>query len=143
VGSGLVKLSTEYEPNLGRVEVVVQDIQRVFVNIVSNALDAVERRRRQSGADYVPTLSIKTLDRGDRVEVRVRDNGIGIPASSLDLIFQPFFTTKPPGEGTGLGLSISHDIVVRGHGGELRAEGLAGEFAEFVVVLPRRSAPLR
>ena len=95
------------------------------------------------GAAYVPALVVRTTDLGDRVEIRVRDNGPGILPAVVGEIWSPFFTTKPPGEGTGLGLSISHDIVVQGHQGELRVETEPGEFTEFVITLPRRSAGSR
>jgi len=92
--------------------------------------------------DFKPVLVVKTQNLGDRIEIRVRDNGGGIPATVAEKIFTPFFTTKPPGEGTGLGLSISHDIIVQGHGGTLDFVSTEGESTEFIVVLPKHAATL-
>ena len=89
------------------------------------------------GSDYEPTVRITTLDLGDAVEIRVRDNGIGIPAEIREKLFQPFFTTKPTGEGTGLGLSISYDIVTQQHGGSIAVDSKVGEYSEFTIRLPR------
>jgi signal transduction histidine kinase len=129
----------DYDPEAGMVEMVTQDISRVVVNLVSNARYSVERKHRR-GVAFVPTVVVSSRSLGSSVEIRVRDNGLGIPAVERERIFLPFFTTKPSGEGTGLGLSISHDIVVRGHQGNLQVESVEGEFAEFRVVLPRRQA---
>ena len=109
----------------------------MFVNLLNNAFYAVRKRELEGASDYAPTVRIETrsLD-GGNAEVRIRDNGIGIPDVEIDHLFTPFFTTKPPGEGTGLGLSISHDIVVEQHGGTLRAESAPGEFTEFIIALP-------
>jgi histidine kinase len=133
-----VRITTEYDGNVGAVEIDVPDMTRVFVNLINNARHAVEQNGKRLGPGYSPTIRVCTRDRGDRVEVRVRDNGAGVPRDLLDKIFVPFFTTKPPGEGTGLGLSISHDIVTRGHKGELRVDSVEGEFAEFIVAIPKR-----
>ncbi|HET6339755.1 MAG TPA: AAA family ATPase [Polyangiales bacterium] len=119
-------------------EVVVEDIARVFTNLVLNARYAMRQKVQRGGAGYLPELVISTCDRGERVEIRLRDNGIGIAAAMLDKVFVPFFTTKPAGEGTGLGLSICHDLVVRSHGGSLRVESVEGEYAEFILSLPKR-----
>src|SRR5271170_250096 len=101
---------------------------------------AVNKRRREGGDPaFAPTLTLTTRDRGDEIEVRVRDNGIGIPPEIRDKLFQPFFTTKPTGEGTGLGLSISYDIVVQEHGGSITVDSQPGEFTEFTVRLPRHA----
>ncbi len=131
-----VRITTDYDPNVGPVAIDVQDITRVFVNLINNARHAVGQNAKRLGPGYAPVINVCTRARGNRVEVRVRDNGVGVPKELLDRIFVPFFTTKPSGEGTGLGLSISHDIVNRGHGGELRVESVEGEFAEFIVALP-------
>ena len=96
------------------------------------------RRRRYDG--YEPTLAAATKNLGDRVEIRIRDNGTGIPPEVRDKMFNPFFTTKPPGEGTGLGLSLSHDIVVKQHAGSIEVDTQPGEFTEFKVILPRMAA---
>jgi two-component system NtrC family sensor kinase len=137
-----VTLERDYAPALAPIELVPQDITRVCLNLFGNGFYAISKRRDE-GADatYRPTLRVATRELGDAVEIRVRDNGIGIPDASRDRLFQPFFTTKPPGEGTGLGLSISHDIVTQQHGGTITVASRAGEFTEFVVRLPRaRSA---
>lgn len=137
-GTEHISLQTEFDGAVSSVELVVEDISRVFVNIINNAFYSVEQKRSKLGPSYVPLVSLRTRDLGQRVEVKIRDNGTGISARSKDKIFSPFFTTKPPRDGTGLGLSISHDIVVRAHGGELRVDSVEGEYAEFILVLPRR-----
>jgi signal transduction histidine kinase len=110
---------------------------RVFLNLCGNGFYAANKRRLAKEAGYRPTLKISTRDLGDKVEIRVRDNGTGIPAEVRDKLFQPFFTTKPTGEGTGLGLSISYDIVTQQHGGSIEVESEVGGFTEFTVRLPR------
>ena len=121
-----------YDPTLGTVFAVPQDISRVFLNIVNNACYATHERKRQADASgeqgYAPTLQVTTRNLGDVVEVRIRDNGNGIPPEIRDRIFNPFFTTKPTGLGTGLGLSISHDIVVQQHHGQLEVNSEPGRF---------------
>ena len=97
------------------------------------------KRQREEGDRYRATLNVSTRDLGEQVEVRVRDNGIGIPPEAREKLFQPFFTTKPTGEGTGLGLSISYDIVTQQHGGTIVVDSVPGEFSEFTIRLPRRS----
>jgi signal transduction histidine kinase len=111
---------------------------RVFLNLFGNGFYAVNKRRRE-GADpsFRPLLKVATLDLGEAVEIRVRDNGTGIPPELRDNLFQPFFTTKPTGEGTGLGLSISYDIITQQHGGTIEADSTFGEFTEFTIRLPR------
>src|SRR5262249_24738249 len=103
---------------------------------------AIQRKAEANGGDYVPTLAASTKSLGDRVEIRVRDNGTGIPSDVKEKIFNPFFTTKPAGEGTGLGLSISHDIIVKQHGGSIEVDTQPGEFTEIRVILPRAAALL-
>jgi histidine kinase len=120
------------------VIVAPEDIGRVVLNLASNALYSLDAKKKALGAAFSPVLKASTRDLGDRFEIRVRDNGQGIPAGMHHRLFSPFFTTKPPGEGTGLGLSISHDIVVQGHGGTLEFTSEEGEYAEFVVTLPKR-----
>jgi len=100
-----------------------------------------KRQRESAEAEFQPTLTVATRDLGDAVEVRVRDNGIGIPDEIRDKLFQPFFTTKPTGEGTGLGLSISYDIVTQQHGGTIAVDSRVGEFTEFTIRLPRGGMP--
>ena len=100
------------------------------------------RKAEAKGADHEPTSAAATKNLGDRVEIRIRDNGTGIPAAVKEKMFDPFFTTKPAGEGTGLGLSISHDIIVKQHGGSIEVDTEPGEFAEITVILPRASGAL-
>ena len=129
-------LETHYDPAVGLVRVVPQTLCRVFLNLLDNACYAVAARRREAGADFAPRITVTTTRVEAGIEIRIRDNGTGIPAADRDKIFEPFFTTKPPGQGTGLGLSISHDIV-RQHGGDLRVDSEEGAYAEFVVSLPQ------
>ena len=127
-------LGTEIAP----IELVPQDITRVFLNLFGNGFYAANKRQQGNAApSFQPALKVTTRDFGDAVEVRVRDNGAGIPTEIKDKLFQPFFTTKPTGEGTGLGLSISYDIVTQQHGGTIEVDSEAGEFTEFTVRLPR------
>jgi signal transduction histidine kinase len=136
-----VTLECDLDPSIGPIEAVPQDLTRVFLNLFGNAFYAVNKRRREGGnSAFAPILTITTRNRGDEIEVRVRDNGTGIPPEIRDKLFQPFFTTKPTGEGTGLGLSISYDIVVQEHGGSITVDSQPGEFTEFTVRLPRHGA---
>jgi two-component system, NtrC family, sensor kinase len=129
-------LDTFYDLKLEKVEVVPQDIGRVLLNLFNNAFYAVQQRQKLGQEDYQPTVTVSThRQEGQQVEIRVRDNGTGMPESVKQKIFQPFFTTKPTGQGTGLGLSLSYDII-KGHGGELQVESVEGEFTEFMVQLP-------
>ena len=137
-----VGITTEYDPQIGQVEIVDADVSRVFINLVNNACYATRQKQRVLGAAYAPLLSVRTSALGDRVEVRIRDNGTGIPAGIVDKIYNPFFTTKPAGEGTGLGLSIGYDVIVQGHQGSIEVDSTEGEFTEFVVTLPRRALAL-
>jgi len=132
-----IQIETEYDIAIGNVHAVAQDLSRVFVNLINNALYSVEQKSIRLGASYLPAIGVRTIALGDDLEVRVRDNGDGIPPGLLSKVFTPFFTTKPSGQGSGLGLSISHEVVVRGHGGDLRVESVEGEYAEFIVSLPR------
>jgi signal transduction histidine kinase len=134
-----VTLRRELDPAVGEIEVNPQELTRVLLNLFSNGFYAV-RQRAQDGRDsgYAPTLSVTTRAARDRVEIRVHDNGTGIPEAVRAKIFDPFFTTKPAGEGTGLGLSLSHDIIVKQHGGSFDVETEAGAFTEFILNLPRR-----
>jgi signal transduction histidine kinase len=121
------------------IEVVPQDVTRVFLNLFGNGFYAANKRQLSStGSEYRPTLTVSTRDLGEAVEITVRDNGTGIPPEVRAKLFQPFFTTKPTGEGTGLGLSISYDIVTQQHGGSIDVETEPGSFTEFTVRLPRR-----
>ncbi len=135
-----VTLQRDFDPSAGAIEVFPQEITRVFLNLVSNGFYAVTKRRRENGgADFEPTLRATTKNLGDTVEIRIRDNGTGIPPEVKDRMFNPFFTTKPAGEGTGLGLSMSHDIIVKQHGGTIDVDTKPGHFTEFRIVLPRTS----
>jgi two-component system, NtrC family, sensor kinase len=128
---------------VGEVDLFPQEITRVLLNLISNGFYAAAKRKAETnGSDYEPTLTAATSNLGDRVEIRIRDNGTGIPPEVKEKMFNPFFTTKPAGEGTGLGLSISHDIIVKQHGGSIEVETQPGAFTEFRIVLPRASLPL-
>jgi signal transduction histidine kinase/ligand-binding sensor domain-containing protein len=130
-------IEREYDPEVGQVEVVPQNLSRVFLNILNNACYALDEKKKKSGEGFSPTLSVTSKRLGNCVEIRIRDNGNGIPKDIREKIFNPFFTTKPSGQGTGLGLSISHDIIVQEHGGEIKVETEEGKFTEFVVRLPK------
>jgi two-component system NtrC family sensor kinase len=137
-----IGLEHDYAPMLKPIELVPQEITRVFLNLFGNGFYAAHKRVQQSAdASFQPLLTVATRDFDDAVEVRIRDNGIGIPAEIRDKLFQPFFTTKPTGEGTGLGLSISYDIVTQQHGGTIEVESRVGEFTEFTLRLPRAYRP--
>jgi two-component system NtrC family sensor kinase len=113
-------------------------VTRVLLNLISNGFYAATKRKGQTdGGDYEPTLLAATRNLGESVEIRIRDNGTGIPPEVKEQMFNPFFTTKPAGEGTGLGLSISHDIIVKQHGGSIEVDTQPGEFTEIRIILPR------
>ena len=115
----------------------------MLLNLISNGFYAATKRKAETnGGSYEPTLAAATKNLGDSVEIRIRDNGAGIPTEVREKIFNPFFTTKPAGEGTGLGLSISHDIIVKQHGGSIEVDTKPGEFTEFRIVLPRTGMAL-
>jgi signal transduction histidine kinase len=137
-----ITLQRDLDPNAGMVDVYPQEITRVFLNLISNGFYAATKRKENgAGNDFEPTLSATTRSLGNRgVEIRIRDNGTGIPPEVKEKMFNPFFTTKPAGEGTGLGLSMSHDIVVKQHGGKIDVTTEPGAFTEFVITLPRASA---
>jgi len=120
---------------IGKINIVPQDIGRVLLNLYNNAFYAVSEKKKQQGESYEPTVSIKTKKLNNKIEIRIKDNGNGIPPKVLDKIYQPFFTTKPTGQGTGLGLSLAYDIV-KAHAGEINVETKEGEGAEFVINLP-------
>ena len=137
-----VAIEQALDPATGEADVFPQDITRVLLNLISNGFYAATKRKTQAGDGFEPVLVAATRSLGDRVEIRIRDNGTGIPPDVKEKIFNPFFTTKPAGEGTGLGLSLSHDIVVKQHGGSIEVETKPGEFTEFRVTLPRAGAAL-
>jgi signal transduction histidine kinase len=129
-------LEADYDGSLGLVLVVAEDLGRVFLNLIGNAFHSVHEKKKISPGVYSPTIRLITRRLSDWVEIRIRDNGCGVPAAIRDKIFQPFFTTKPTGSGTGLGLSISYDIVVREHQGKITLDTEEGHHAEFIISLP-------
>jgi signal transduction histidine kinase len=131
-------LERDFDPDAGIIEAFPQEITRVLLNLISNGFYAVTTRANADAA-FAPVLRASTGNLGERVEIRIRDNGTGITAEVREKMFNPFFTTKPAGEGTGLGLSMSHDIIVKQHGGSIDVESEPGVFTEFVIVLPRSS----
>jgi signal transduction histidine kinase len=136
-----VTLGRSFDPTVGQADVFPQDVSRVLLNLISNGFDAVAKRKSEAGAgDFEPMLAAATRNLGDRVEIKIRDNGTGIPPDVKEKMFNPFFTTKPAGQGTGLGLSISHDIIVKQHRGSIEVDTRLGEFTEIRIILPRASA---
>jgi signal transduction histidine kinase len=133
-----ITLENHYDEKLAPIEVVPQDLSRVFLNITNNGCYAAHQKKLQSSDGFRPTLRVTTRDIGDEVEVRIHDNGTGMPKSVVQKIFNPFFTTKPTGSGTGLGLSLSYQIVVEQHKGTIRVDTRDGEYTEFIVTLPKR-----
>jgi signal transduction histidine kinase len=129
-----VTMQTDYDQSIDGIEVVSQDFGRVFLNLYNNALYAVTTKKEQQRENYEPEVIVSTRKLGNKIEIRVKDNGIGIPQNIKSKIFQPFFTTKPTGQGTGLGLSLSYDII-KAHGGEIKVESKEGEFTEFVILI--------
>jgi two-component system, NtrC family, sensor kinase len=135
-----ITLQRDFDANAGAIDVFPQEITRAFINLISNGFYAATKRKTEhGGSDFEPVLRAVTKNHGDSVEIRVRDNGTGIPPEVKEKMFNPFFTTKPAGEGTGLGLSMSHDIIVKQHGGRIDVETEPGQFTEFTIVLPRTS----
>jgi signal transduction histidine kinase len=133
-----IKLEQCFDPSAGGADIFPQDIRRALLNMISNGFYAATRRKAETnGRDYEPTLTASTKSLGDRVEIKIRDNGTGMTPDVKEKMFNPFFTTKPTGEGTGLGLSISHDIIVKQHGGSLEVDTQPGGFTEIRVILPR------
>ncbi|MGX4806055.1 sensor histidine kinase [Bradyrhizobium guangdongense] len=132
-----VTLERDLDPTAGMADIYPQEITRVFLNLISNGFYAAAKRKESAAEGFEPTLSAVTKNLGGRVEIRIRDNGTGIPQEVKEKMFNPFFTTKPAGEGTGLGLSMSHDIIVKQHGGTIDVNTEAGVFTEFIITLPR------
>lgn len=131
-------MDTHFDPAVGKIRTVPQDMGRVVLNLITNAFYTVSEKKKQmpTGSVYEPTVTVRTQKIKGGVEIKVKDNGNGIPEKIRDKIFQPFFTTKPTGQGTGLGLSLSYEIVTKAHGGELKVESREGDFTEFTVILP-------
>ena len=127
-------MKTNFDDSLGKINIVPQDIGRVVLNLITNAFYSVTQKKKQMIPGYEPTVTVSTRKQGNKVEIRVKDNGNGVPARVKEKIFQPFFTTKPTGQGTGLGLSLSYDII-KAHGGEMIVESEEGQFAEFIILL--------
>lgn len=134
-----ITIERDFDENLKEISIVPQDISRVFLNIINNGFYEANKKKKKLNGEFSPTLKVSTIDTKDKIEVRIRDNGNGIPVEVRDKLFNPFFTTKPSGEGTGLGLSLSHDIVVKQHQGEIRFETESGQYTEFVICLPRNN----
>ncbi len=138
------KMVTDFDPAIGKIEVVPQDFGRVLLNLINNAFYAVHQKGKQTSESgqlsesYSPTVSVSTKQLKNAVEIRIKDNGTGIPDSLRAKIFQPFFTTKPTGQGTGLGLSLAYDIVTKGHGGTMEVETKEGEGTTFIIKLPKQ-----
>ena len=128
-------LRTDFDPAMGRIDIIPNDISRVLLNLYNNAFYAVMEKSKVAGAGFEPVISVRTKKLGDKIEIRIKDNGTGVPEKIKEKIFQPFFTTKPTGVGTGLGLSLSYEII-KAHQGELTVTSAEGEFTEFVIELP-------
>ena len=132
-----VKIETEFDPSIGKISVVPQDLSRAFLNIVNNACYAANDKRKNAKNGFNPIVKVSAKNLGDKVEIRIRDNGNGIPHEVLNRMFNPFFTTKPAGVGTGLGLSLTYDIITQVHKGEINVDTQEGEYAEFIIKIPR------
>jgi signal transduction histidine kinase len=126
----------ELEEELPKISIVQQEIGRVLLNLINNAFYAVADKGRQGQKDYKPLVEVQTRKLKDKIEIRIKDNGNGIPDSIKGKIFQPFFSTKPTGAGTGLGLSISYDIITKGHNGSLKVNSEEGHGTEFIIEIP-------
>jgi signal transduction histidine kinase len=135
-----ITLQRDLDPAAGMIDLYPQEITRVFLNLISNGFYAATKRKEAGEEGFEPKLSATTKNLGNQVEIRIRDNGTGIPLAVKEKMFNPFFTTKPAGEGTGLGLSMSHDIVVKQHGGKIDVDTQPGSFTEFIITLPRTAA---
>jgi signal transduction histidine kinase len=129
-------MKTDFDESIGKINVLTQDLGRVILNLITNAFYAVTEKKKQGIEKYEPTVFVSTKKEGNKVMIKIRDNGMGIPGKVREKIFQPFFTTKPTGEGTGLGLSMSYDIITKGHGGEISVTTQEGEYTEFSILLP-------
>jgi signal transduction histidine kinase len=135
-------MKTDFDESIGKINIIPQDIGRVLLNLINNAFYAVSKKNLPGSQNLTavkPTVTVSTKNLGNFIEIRVKDNGDGIPEDIREKIFQPFFTTKPTGEGTGLGLSLSYDIITKGHGGELKVRSEQGEGTEFIIYLKSTS----
>jgi len=130
------KFETTFDEQVGKIDVVPQEIGRVVLNLINNAFYAVTDKKKTAGEGYDPTVTVSTKKLSNSIEIKVADNGVGIPDAIKEKIFQPFFTTKPTGQGTGLGLSLSYDIITKGHGGEIKLETTEGKGTAFMILLP-------
>ena len=135
-----ITLKRDFDSAAGQIDLYPQEITRVFLNLISNGFYAATKRKEAGDQGFEPALSAVTRSLGNKVEIRIRDNGTGIPPEVKEKMFNPFFTTKPAGEGTGLGLSMSHDIIVKQHGGTIDVATEPGAFTEFIMTLPRSGA---
>jgi signal transduction histidine kinase len=134
-----ISIDRDYDKTLEKINVIPQDLSRAFLNIINNACYAAyDKKKKSIDNNFSPTLKVSTKNLNDKVEIRIGDNGNGIPENIIDKIFQPFFTTKPTGEGTGLGLSLSYDIVTKVNGGEIKLESEEGKYTEFIIELPKQ-----
>ncbi len=131
-----ITIERDYDKTLEKISVVPQDISRVFLNIINNGCYAANDKKKKGSDDFSPTIKVSTKNLKEKVEIRIADNGNGVPDKIKDKLFQPFFTTKPTGEGTGLGLSLSYDIVVKQYGGEIKIESKEGEGTKFIIQIP-------
>ncbi|MEO7120128.1 MAG: ATP-binding protein, partial [Ginsengibacter sp.] len=132
------KIKTDFDESIGKINIISQDIGRVLLNLYNNAFYATNEKKQQAGNSYQPIIAVSTKKIHDKIEIKVSDNGNGIPQPLIDKIFQPFFTTKPAGQGTGLGLSLSYDII-KAHGGEIKVESNETEGSQFIIILPANS----
>jgi len=130
------RFETDFDNAIGKIDLIPQEVGRAILNMINNAFYAVKEKKKQLVEGYEPMVVISSKKSSDDIEIRIKDNGIGIPQKVLDKIFQPFFTTKPTGQGTGLGLSLAYDIITNGHGGELAFVTEEGEGTEFIIRLP-------
>jgi two-component system, NtrC family, sensor kinase len=137
-----ITMERSFDPAVGNVDLFPQEITRVLLNLISNGFYAATKRKAEANGGYEPMLSAATRDLGNKVEIRIRDNGTGIPPEVKEKMFNPFYTTKPAGEGTGLGLSLSHDIIVKQHAGSIEVDTQPGQFTEFRITLPRGAAAI-
>jgi signal transduction histidine kinase len=135
-----INMERSLDPAAGQVDVYPQEITRALLNLISNGFYAATKRKEQDKSEGYEPTHYATKNLGDKVEIRIRDHGMGIPPEVREKMFNPFFTTKPAGEGTGLGLSITHDIIVKQHAGSIEVDTQPGEFTEVRIILPRTAA---